>query len=59
VLEELKLNYRKLVQLLVDNNSTIDLSKNPISHKKSKHIETKYHFLRDQVMKKKIEFIYC
>jgi len=59
VLEELKLNYRKPVQLLVDNKSTIDTSKNPISHGKSKQIETKYHFLRDQVMKKKIELMYC
>jgi len=44
VLEELRLEYKKPVQLQVDNKSAIDLSKNPFSHGKSKHIETKYHF---------------
>ena len=32
-----------------DNISTINLSKNPIQHFKSKHIEIRYHFIRDLV----------
>ncbi|RDX77397.1 Copia protein, partial [Mucuna pruriens] len=51
LLEEMKLQYEKAVQMYVDNKSAISLSKNPVSHGKSKHIETKYHFLRDQVSK--------
>jgi len=45
--------------MYVDNKSAISLSKNPISHGKSKHIETKYHFLRDQVSKGRLELVYC
>ena len=30
-----------------DNMSAINLSKNPVQHLKSKHIEIWYHFIRD------------
>ncbi|RDX60905.1 Copia protein, partial [Mucuna pruriens] len=49
LLEEMKLQYERSVHMYVDNKSAISLSKNPVSHGKSKHIETKYHFLRDQL----------
>ena len=35
-----------------DNSSTIDISKNPIQHSKTKHIEIRYHFIRDLVKRK-------
>ena len=35
-----------------DNNSAINLSKNPVQHSKSKHIEIRYHFIRDLVEEK-------
>jgi len=34
-----------------DNQSCIKLSENPVFHDKSKHIEIKYHFIRDYVEK--------
>ncbi|GJU22231.1 putative RNA-directed DNA polymerase [Tanacetum coccineum] len=37
------------VQLLVDNQSAIALMKNPVFHGRSKHIDTKYHFIREWV----------
>jgi hypothetical protein len=37
------------VRLMVDNKSAIALSKNPVHHDRSKHIDTKYHFVRDCV----------
>lgn len=43
------------ISLMVDNKSAISLAKNPVAHGRSKHIETKFHFLRDQVSKGKIE----
>ncbi|RDX77389.1 Copia protein, partial [Mucuna pruriens] len=58
LLEEMKLQYERPVQMHV-NKSAISLSKNPVSHGKSKHIETKYHFLRDQVSKGRLELVYC
>ena len=43
-----------------DNTSAINLSKNPIQHSKSKHMEIRYHFIRDLVEKKVmcLEFIH-
>jgi hypothetical protein len=32
--------------LKVDNKSAIDLARNPVHHERSKHIETKYHYIR-------------
>ncbi len=42
-----------------DNQSTICMSKNPQFHGRSKHIDTKHHFVRDQVEKKTITVRYC
>lgn len=47
------------VLLKMDNTSAMNLAKNPVSHGRSKHIEVRYHFLRDMVTKGKIELIYC
>ena len=33
----------------VDNVSAIKLAKNPVQHGRSKHIDTRFHFLREQV----------
>ena len=41
-----------------DNTSAINLSKNPIQHSRTKHIEIRCHFLRDHVQKEDIELIY-
>jgi hypothetical protein len=35
-----------------DNQSCIKLIENPIFHDRSKHIDTKYHFIRDMVQRK-------
>ncbi|GJX62718.1 putative ribonuclease H-like domain-containing protein [Tanacetum coccineum] len=41
----------------IDNNSTICIVKNPVSHTKTKHIEIRYHFIRDCYDKKLIQVI--
>ena len=43
-----------------NNTNAINLSKNPIQHSKSKHIEIRYHFIRDLVEDKVacLEFIH-
>jgi hypothetical protein len=38
-------------QLKVDNMSAIALSKNPVLHDRSKHIDTKFHFFRECIDK--------
>jgi hypothetical protein len=34
-----------------DNTSAINLSKNPVHHSRTKHIDIRHHFLRDHVLK--------
>ena len=43
------------ISLLCDNESAIKLANNPISHSKTKHIDIRYHFLRDHEAKGDIE----
>jgi len=42
-----------------DNTSAINLSKNPINHSRTKHIDIRHHFLHDNIEKDKIslEFV--
>nr|GFB96403.1 retrovirus-related Pol polyprotein from transposon TNT 1-94 [Tanacetum cinerariifolium] len=39
------------VPIMCDNKGAIDLSKNPVQHSRTKHIEIHRHFLRDNVQK--------
>ena len=41
--------------LLTDSQSAIGLSKNPVFHKRNKHIEIQYHYVRDMVEKGEID----
>ncbi|WJX39555.1 DNA helicase [Trifolium repens] len=59
LLSELKAVEVTKMKVLVDNKSAIDLANNPVSHGRSKHIERRFHFLRDQVNKEKLELEYC
>jgi hypothetical protein len=59
LLSELKAVEATKLKLLVDNMSAIDLANNPVSHGRSKHIERRFHFLRDQMNKEKLELKYC
>jgi hypothetical protein len=38
-----------------DNQSCIKLSENPVFHDRSKHIEIRYHFIRDYVQRGAVE----
>jgi hypothetical protein len=40
--------------LRIDNKSAIDLAKNPVHYERSKHIETKFHYIRECVEDGKI-----
>nr|GEW31808.1 retrovirus-related Pol polyprotein from transposon TNT 1-94 [Tanacetum cinerariifolium] len=39
------------VTIMCENSDAIDLSKNPVQHSRTKHIEILHHFLRDNVQK--------
>jgi len=49
VIKELKCEVVKPLTLRIDNKSPVSLVKNPISHGRSKHIESRFHFIREQV----------
>lgn len=46
------------ILIYCDNQSAIELSKNAILHKRSKHIDISFHFTRELVEKKEIKVIY-
>lgn len=48
---ELTQNQFKITNFYVDNESAIRLVKNPVLHKRSKHIDIRYHFIREQFKK--------
>ena len=45
--------------LYEDNQAAICLSKNPQCHGRSKHIDIRYHFIREHVNNRNIELKYC
>jgi predicted solute-binding protein len=48
----------KTVKLKVDNQSAISLCKNPVYHERTKHIDIKYHFVREKVEAGKVDVSY-
>ena len=44
--------------VMEDNNGAIKLSNNPEFHKRTKHIDIKYQFIRELVESNKIRLIY-
>ncbi|RDX95877.1 Copia protein, partial [Mucuna pruriens] len=56
---EMKIRREEPMKILIDNKLAISLAKHPVAHGRSKHIETRFHFLRDQVSKGKLELEYC
>ncbi|MCI18519.1 cationic amino acid transporter 1-like [Trifolium medium] len=47
------------VIIKVGNMSAINLARNPIAHGRSKHIEMKFHYLREQVSCGKLKLEHC
>ncbi|GKC99615.1 hypothetical protein Tco_1169890 [Tanacetum coccineum] len=43
------------VPILYDNTSAIAISNNPVLHSRTKHIDIRYHFIRDHILKGDIE----
>ncbi|KAL3720851.1 hypothetical protein ACJRO7_005629 [Eucalyptus globulus] len=59
ILEELQFKQQKATIIYCDNSSAIKLSKNPVLHGRSKHIDVKYHFLRDLTKDEVVELVFC
>lgn len=45
--------------IMEDNQGTICIAKNPIEHSRTKHIDVRYHYIREALHEKIIELNYC
>nr|GEW87662.1 retrovirus-related Pol polyprotein from transposon TNT 1-94 [Tanacetum cinerariifolium] len=45
----------KMVPIFCDNTNAIAISNNPVLHSRTKHIDIRYHFIRDHILKGYIE----
>lgn len=59
MLEEMKVKVKKPLVLHIDNKLTINLSKNPALHGRSKNIEARFYFLRENVNHSELEVRHC
>ncbi|KAJ7971778.1 Retrovirus-related Pol polyprotein from transposon TNT 1-94 [Quillaja saponaria] len=59
ILEDQHFKQEEATTIYCDNSSAIKLSKNPVLHGQSKHIDVKFHFLRDLTKERVIDLIYC
>ncbi|WVZ71036.1 hypothetical protein U9M48_019663 [Paspalum notatum var. saurae] len=46
------------IPLLVDSTSAISVAKNPVLHSTTKHIDVRFHFLRDHYEKRDIDLVH-
>ena len=59
VLKQLGHVQKKSTIVICDNNSTNKLSKNHVMHGRSKHIDVRFHFLREFANNGIIELLNC
>lgn len=55
MLKDLGINQEEATPIMCDNKSTISIAKNPIHHGRTKHIDTRFHFIRELVTNGTIE----
>ena len=55
LLAELRGEQTNTFQLMMDNQSAIMLSKNPVFHDRSKHIDVRYHYIRECVEEGRVQ----
>ncbi|GJZ90777.1 retrovirus-related pol polyprotein from transposon TNT 1-94 [Tanacetum coccineum] len=46
----------KMVPIFCDNTSAIAISNNPVLHLRTKHIDIRYHFIRDHILKEILNY---
>ena len=46
------------IKIMADNQSAIKLANNPVTSARSKHIDVLYHFVRERVARREVEFEY-
>jgi len=59
LLQDLGISQAEVTSLFIDIQSTIKLAKNPVFHSKTKHVDTKYHYIRSLIDKDVLKPVYC
>ncbi|XP_062014728.1 secreted RxLR effector protein 161-like [Rosa rugosa] len=59
ILEKIGHAQSKCTTIYCDNSSAIKLSKNPVMHGRSKHIDVRFHFLSDLTKEGIVELVHC
>lgn len=59
VLKKLSHDQKGSTTIMCDNTSTINLSKNPVLHGRSKHIRVRFHYLRELARDGEVELVHC
>ena len=52
---DMKVIVSKLVPIYCDNQSAINISKNPVMQSRTKHIDVHYHFIMEHVLNGNVE----
>ena len=56
---DMQVDFKGPLVIYEDNQSAIEMSKNPQFHGRAKHIDIKFHYVRDQCNEKVIKLEYC
>ena len=59
IMEKLVHDQGRSITIYCDNSSAIKLLRNPVLHGRSKHIDVRFHFLRELIKDGIIELIHC
>jgi len=58
LLSKMEMKQAEATRIFVDNKSAIELAKNPVNHERSKHIDVRFHFIREQVKEGNVELVH-
>ncbi|XP_058776093.1 secreted RxLR effector protein 161-like [Vicia villosa] len=58
LLKDLNMPQKDPMEICVDNKSSLALEKNLVFHEISKHIDTRYHFIRECIVRKEVKLKY-
>ena len=59
LLKDIRHTEKDTTSILCDDRCAIQLSKHNVFHRKNKHIDTHYHFIRDLVNDGQISLVFC
>ena len=59
LLSDLRCDMKMPMEILEDNQGAIAMARNPVGHKRSKHIDIRHHFIREAVQTGTISLTYC